>query len=764
MRKQFTIFLILTFILGLVPVNFSVAITQNQIDAEVQIVCTDGSDNWFSGSGTIIDPKGIILTNRHVVEGAYMNTCFIGFIESIGQEPNFGISGNYNLAEVKYQTTSNDMDAAILYLDNPINKIYPYVNIWNSNSDALQFGDKIEVIGFPSIGGSTITYTSGDFSGFGDKLDWSKNCVKTTAIIGHGNSGGAAYNMNGQFIGMPTWVLPGKLNSMGYILSVNSIKSWLSGILGNEYQDEVIKQIPAPVKPTVNIKNDITPPTIKKDAPRDFFWFNLYDESNNELARNYGVGYDKFKDMYVSGKSRKIRIIMPDTDENWNLWSMDMESGVHSVYYSFTTDLKTINQNLGKEYIPNSDNSQIRDNQYVYTDYITPIITLPDVSGVYYIILRFKDNAGNISNPYILSYIYEESNFLNLINIKFYSDSNYSNMIGNYDFNMESEGWVYPQYFQYCATRYKDVYVKWQYKNNYELYTVRHYGYGIGEMSASESIALGEIETTNLNKYKVANLNLDLRSEKPDPYRNNLYKGDICYNGDCTIDGVTTSFLLKPKIANGATSLEGVNRTVIFIYNPNLPFNFMCGEEDRSKGRNRIGQAYYVLNNSKPLIEDSSIFDIAQQKIANALTPTQQEPSSQQKTTTDDSAVDMVFTKKQNGLILLQVEQNGEAYYVYPGNSNKYYLGRPADAFSVMRKLGLGATHEFITNNTIFPDNVLGKILLDVEQNGEAYYIYPKDKKAYYLGRPADAFRIMRELGLGITNDDLNKIPEGEIK
>lgn len=81
-----------------------------------------------------------------------------------------------------------------------------------------------------------------------------------------------------------------------------------------------------------------------------------------------------------------------------------------------------------------------------------------------------------------------------------------------------------------------------------------------------------------------------------------------------------------------------------------------------------------------------------------------------------------------------------------------------------MRKLGLGATHQFITSHTIYPDHVLGKILLDVEKNGEAYYIYPKDKKAYYLGRPADAFRIMRELGLGITNSDIRKIDVGEVK
>ena len=126
--------------------------------------------------------------------------------------------------------------------------------------------------------------------------------------------------------------------------------------------------------------------------------------------------------------------------------------------------------------------------------------------------------------------------------------------------------------------------------------------------------------------------------------------------------------------------------------------------------------------------------------------------------------IDKKLSKRMSGNILLQVEKNGEGWYVSPDNQKKYYLGRPADAFSIMRNLGLGATHEFITNNTTFPDNVLGKILLDVEQNGEAYYIYPKDRKKYYLGRPSGAFNIMRNLGLGITNNDVRKIDIGEIE
>jgi len=111
------------------------------------------------------------------------------------------------------------------------------------------------------------------------------------------------------------------------------------------------------------------------------------------------------------------------------------------------------------------------------------------------------------------------------------------------------------------------------------------------------------------------------------------------------------------------------------------------------------------------------------------------------------------------GHILLQVEANGEAWYVYPEDDSRYYLGRPADAFNLMKRLALGAKHDFIVNTEIFPDRLSGLILLDVENNGEAYYIYPEDNKKYYLGRPADAFNLMKKLGRGITNADLNKIP-----
>lgn len=121
------------------------------------------------------------------------------------------------------------------------------------------------------------------------------------------------------------------------------------------------------------------------------------------------------------------------------------------------------------------------------------------------------------------------------------------------------------------------------------------------------------------------------------------------------------------------------------------------------------------------------------------------------------------LAQRLSGRILLQVESRGEAWYVNPASQKRYYLGRPADALNIMRNLGLGATHDFIVNHTVYPDYVLGKILIDIDDYGKAYYIYPKNKKRYYLGNPNDAFAVMKQLGLGITDENLNKITAGSL-
>lgn len=59
-------------------------------------------------------------------------------------------------------------------------------------------------------------------------------------------------------------------------------------------------------------------------------------------------------------------------------------------------------------------------------------------------------------------------------------------------------------------------------------------------------------------------------------------------------------------------------------------------------------------------------------------------------------------------------------------------------------------------------ERVKGRILLQVQQSGEAWYVNPVDSKRYYLGKPSDCFNVMRSLGLGITDNDLSQIAAGE--
>ncbi|MFH1426318.1 MAG: C39 family peptidase [Candidatus Kerfeldbacteria bacterium] len=121
------------------------------------------------------------------------------------------------------------------------------------------------------------------------------------------------------------------------------------------------------------------------------------------------------------------------------------------------------------------------------------------------------------------------------------------------------------------------------------------------------------------------------------------------------------------------------------------------------------------------------------------------------------------------GRVLLQVQARGEAWYVNPTNGMRYFLGRPADAYEIMRSLSLGITN---TNLDKIPkagtawdgehslmQRVHGRVLLQVEARGEAWYVNPADGKRYYMKDGADAFRIMSSLGLGITNANLSLIP-----
>ncbi len=118
------------------------------------------------------------------------------------------------------------------------------------------------------------------------------------------------------------------------------------------------------------------------------------------------------------------------------------------------------------------------------------------------------------------------------------------------------------------------------------------------------------------------------------------------------------------------------------------------------------------------------------------------------------------LSERLSGRILLQVEQQGRAWYVNPKTLKRHSLGRPADALQVMRQVGVGVSNsDFDRFNGKAPQRLAGLILLKVQDGGKAYYVHPQTLTLYSLGRPADALAVMRQVGLGIRDSDLSKIP-----
>lgn len=136
--------------------------------------------------------------------------------------------------------------------------------------------------------------------------------------------------------------------------------------------------------------------------------------------------------------------------------------------------------------------------------------------------------------------------------------------------------------------------------------------------------------------------------------------------------------------------------------------------------------------------------------------------------TSSQSTMPSPLAKKLAGRILLQVQRSGEAWYVHPKTFRLHYLGRPSDALRVMREQGIGIMNadleriaragESRAGDTVFAKKHAGKIFLQIQGSGEAWYVHPLDLKRYFLGRPSDALAVMRTLGLGISNSDIEKI------
>ncbi len=161
----------------------------------------------WSGSGTIVDPRGLILTNAHVAlpqRGERVDALEVLLTESEDHPP-----------VPKYFATvvqaDRDLDLAVLRVTtdlqgrvvDPSTLNLPYVRLGDAND--LHLGDSLAILGYPGIGGNTITLTRGEVSGFtAEKGHGPRAFIKTSATIAGGNSGGMAVNAQGEIVAIPT--------------------------------------------------------------------------------------------------------------------------------------------------------------------------------------------------------------------------------------------------------------------------------------------------------------------------------------------------------------------------------------------------------------------------------------------------------------------------------------------------------------------------------------------------------------------------------
>jgi S1-C subfamily serine protease len=197
----------------------NISIYENLNSAVVNITTEIMAINWFmepvpqeggSGSGSIIDTRGYVVTNNHVIERA--SKVFINLAD--GSQFEGHIVG-----------TDPENDIAVLKFDPP--KGMELQTIGYGDSSVLKVGQKVLAIGNPF--GFDRTLTVGIVSSLGRPIQISRNriirdMIQTDASINPGNSGGPLLDTQGRMIGINTMIISpsGGSVGVGFAIPVNT--------------------------------------------------------------------------------------------------------------------------------------------------------------------------------------------------------------------------------------------------------------------------------------------------------------------------------------------------------------------------------------------------------------------------------------------------------------------------------------------------------------------------------------------------------------
>ena len=161
------------------------------------------------GSGVIVDPKGYIITNNHVIENA------------IRMKVNIG--GNSKEYTARLIGTDPEGDIAVIKIDG--DTPFPYAKIGNSKN--MKVGDWVLAIGSPfgleqTVTAGIISATGRTFTGNEAGPSSFSDYLQTDAAINGGNSGGPLVNMNGEVVGINSFISTRSGSSAGLGFAVPS--------------------------------------------------------------------------------------------------------------------------------------------------------------------------------------------------------------------------------------------------------------------------------------------------------------------------------------------------------------------------------------------------------------------------------------------------------------------------------------------------------------------------------------------------------------
>jgi serine protease Do len=175
------------------------------------------------GSGVIVDPKGYIVTNRHVVEKA--DRIRVRF-----EDDPPGVQH-----EAKVIGTDDETDLAVIKVE--LDRSLPAAKM--GNSDSMQVGDWVLAVGSPF--GLSETVTAGIVSAKGRDivpLRQFQTFIQTDAALNPGNSGGPLVNMNGEVIGINTAILSetNAYAGVGFALPSKTVVDVYNQLTGPEHR------------------------------------------------------------------------------------------------------------------------------------------------------------------------------------------------------------------------------------------------------------------------------------------------------------------------------------------------------------------------------------------------------------------------------------------------------------------------------------------------------------------------------------------------